>query len=64
MSLIRIRKIEEGDGYKILEFPFWASTDLMRRAADNVQRDAAIKGKRLTITIGRHLMRVEEEGQP
>ncbi len=60
MRLLRPKVIEKGDGYKLIEFPFWASEAMLREAAANVRRDAAVAGHHnVRITVGHRLMRVE-----
>lgn len=59
MTLLRIKVIEKGDGYKIVEFPFWASEPMLQKVAENLRKDAAIEGRELRITIGHRLVRVE-----
>lgn len=58
MSL-RMKVVEEGDGYKILLFPFWANEKLIASAMESIRKDAAVRGRELKITIGHKLVKVE-----
>lgn len=52
--------IEQGDGYKLVEFPFWASERLIAQVMDNIRRDASVEGRDVRITVGHRRVRIEE----
>lgn len=59
MRLIRPKVIEEGDAYKIIELPVWMSEAMVQQSAEDLRKDAAIRGRDIKVTVGRRLMRVE-----
>ena len=59
MFRLRPKTIEQGDGYRIVEFPIWTTESMLKQVASNIEKDAAIKGKPVKITVGHRLLRVD-----